>query len=490
MSDADNSGNFRPSQGSLTGFDSVKPSNTDNNLAVLGVSATNLMDYLRNQNDLNFPSPDWILSVQQQILDHISDHNNPHKTTLAQIEPDFTGKILGAIVPGTVPETIPFYSFDARYELPLGTIFPATYTSSNIYRQTSGGWLVNPSQEADVIGTDYISNRAGIPLFSGMTNIVPSNWDSTSNTLINTAIGTLVDPTINYPFAFKEITETPNTGLFGFDIPMTQGLQVAYTTSFFVKPSLSLGKLRIYQPSDPATYMEVNLTDGSFAVYSDVMTGNVVRYVSGVLRISLNYISKNPTPDNKLRIVHLNTGATGDGTRTGSLGRKLFSIANPITTRAALDQPAMIDLTQPASTSTFVPKMTAIGFPATLQNVTVSMALTLHPSSLQAPVTDPTIMTFGNLIISRDQRTIRVAVNGVQLFSTPILEGYNVITLSYAADKLVFKDLANPRQEATGTFAPLSTSTISFGPFGGYLNNVAFYAQSDTSGLVEFLNNA
>jgi len=489
MTDNPNLGYYQSSQGSLTGFDAANIPTNNPNIAVTGWSIEELRRFLLNQSDINFPSNEWILRVEQMIRDHENDFNNPHQTTLDQIVGDFVRQILGNITPGTIPDVSPFYSFDAITSLPLGTIFPATFTTNNLYRQTAGGWLVDPATESEIIGTDYISNRPGLPLFSGMTNITPVAWATTAGVTHNTTLSDMDDLTVSYPFTFKEVQETPVIGQFGVDIPMTQDLQVAYTTSFFVIPSALGGKIRIFQPNDPSNYIEVNLEDGNAAYFSDVMAGSTVRYVNGAIRVSVSFTSLVPTPDNKLRLIHINDGQSGDGTRQGSLGRHLFSIGQPQTTRAALNQPVMKNLATASSTSTFVPNFSKVSAPASLDNVIITMGLNLYPSLPLAPVIDPTIMSFGPLVISRDQKTIRVSVSGNPVFTSDILEGLNVITLSYSPTKLIFKDLANDRQSITGVYPVLPTTNVSFGPFGGYLHYVHFYAQADNNAVVEYLNN-
>lgn len=489
MADNPNAGYYQSSQGSLSGFDSANLPAGNPNLAVTGWSVEQLRRFLLNQSDINFPSNEWILRVEQMIRDHENDFNNPHQTTLDQIVGDFVRQVLGNITPGTIPDVAPFYSFDAGLGLPLGQIFPATYTTSNLYRQTAGGWLADPSTESEIVGTDYISNRPGVPLFSGMTNITPANWASLVATRYNTSLSASTDTSISYPFTFQDVLETPVIGQFGIDIPMTQDLQVVYTTSFFINPSSLGGKLRIYQPGDPSNYAEINLEDGSIVFYANALAGTTIRYVNGVIRASISFTSLVPTPDNKLRLVHIDEDAEGNGTRQGSLGRHIFSIGQPQTTRAAINQPAMKNLAQAASTSTFVPNFARVNAPATLENVIVTMAINLYPTLPLAPIIDPTIMSFGPLVISRDQTTIRVAVNGNPIFSSDILEGLNVITLSYSPTKLIFKDLVAERQSITGTYPALPTNSISFGPFGGYLHAVAFYAQADNNQVVEYLNN-
>lgn len=477
------------SRGSISGFDEANIPDTNPNIAITGWSLDELKRFLLNQSDLNFPSAERILQVEQQIRSHINDFNNPHHTTLDQIVGNITTQVLGAITPGTVPDMVPFYSLDAMLELPLGGVVPATYSTTNLYRQTAGGWLSDPSTELEVIGTDYIAGRAGIPLFSALTNVVPVSWWTQTGALQGVTVVDSTDTTLNYPFVFKDVAETPTNGQFGVSIPMTQSLQTTYSCAFFVKPSDVAGTLRMFQPSDQTNYVELYLDTGEISVFSDTMVATVTRYPNGVLRVSVGFTTSMTAADGFLRLVHLDPDQTGDGTRQGSLGRLLFSLSRPQATTSAIGQPAIRDLTQAASTSPLVLNFAALSVPATLPRFIVTMAFDIHRGVKLSPVVDPTILTMGPLVISRDATTMRVSLNGALLFTLDILDGLNVISLSYGPDQMIIKTLDGDRQVVAGTYAPLSTSAVSFGPFGGYLHYAAFYAQEDNKQILENLTN-
>lgn len=488
MADNSNSGYYQPSLGTITGFDQINTPTGTPQLSAVGWSIEQMRAFLLNQSNANFPSNEWILRVEQAIHDHVVDFNNPHHTTLDQIAPDAALKIIGNIAPGTVPDTIPFYSYDANFGLPLGTIFPATYSTNNLLRQTSGGWFVDPATESEIIGVDHSCGRAGIPLFNSLTNLVPAS--ATAGTIgLNTTLTASTDTTINYPFGVYDVAENPVNGLFGIDLPITENLQIAYTATFMVRPSAQLGTLRIFQPGDPANYIDVNLADGSFAVYSTIMTAMTYRYTNGVIRISLNFTSLAPVADGKLRMVHLNPNQTGDGTRQGSNGRVIFSIMKPQANRAAIGQPSINVAANPSSTTPFVTQLSKVNAPATLPQLIFTAAFSIYPTPPTVPVQDGTILSFGPLLITRDQVSIRVSVNGTLIFTTDILQGYNVISLSYSPTQLIFKDLRNARQTANGTYPALPTNNVYLGTFGGYLHRFAFYGQSDQNQILEFLTN-
>lgn len=490
MSENSSLGYYQPSKGTLTGFDRVNIPNDNPNIKDTGWSVEQLRRFLENQSDVNFPSNEWIQSIEQMIRDHENDFNNPHRTTLSQIVGDIISQVIGSVVPGTPPDTSPFYVLDAASNLPLGTFLPASYTTNNLYRRTPTGAIVNAQTEDDKVGVDTTGGVIGIPLYSTMTNVTPNNWSSQSSTRLNTTLSVNTDLQVFYPFTFHDVKETPTTAQFGIDIPCTQNLQTAYTTSFYVKAGAVTGFLRIYQPSDMSNYIDVDLTTGETSFFTDTMGGSTVRYADDVIRISVTFTSNSAVVDNKLRVVHLNTGQTGNGTRSGSLGRHIFSVAQPQTTQSTLDQPTMIDLTQTAGCPTLPLNMDVLGLPNQLTSFILTFAVSMRQTPQVTPISDSTILIMGDLVISRNQTQVTVAVDGTIVFTSDILDGLNVFSLSYSPTALAFKDIFNDKQTTTGTYPTIITDDATFGPFGGYLIHAAFYNQVDNTQVLEYLTNA
>jgi hypothetical protein len=489
MAENPNAGYYQSGKGSLTGFDQVNLPTGNPDLRTVGWSIESVRNFLLNQSGANFPDPSSLTIIEDRIRDHLADLDNPHQVTLDQIVGNFTREVLGSIIHGTVPDHPPFFAYSATLPLPLGTIVPVVYTNSNVYRKTAGGWLVDASQESDFFGTDYSSGKAGTPLFSSLVNITPSTWATDSATLHNTTLLASENTTLNYPFSFYDVRETPMTTTFGVDIPMTQDLQVLYTTNFFIMAAAVGGSVRIYQPSDGVNYALVDLGTGDITFEGDGIYGVTHMDADGVIRVSISFTSLLPTADNILRVVHINENSSGDGTRTGANGRFIFSIAHPQTTTATINQPTIVDLDVAGNTSTFLLELDKIGVPQTLDRFIVTMTLDLHPQDILSPVVDSTVLTFGDLVITRDQINFRISLDGVTVFTSAILEGLNKLTLSYSPTTIIFKDLASPRQTISGSYAALPTTGVSFGPFGGYLRELALYAQNDTQQIVEYLNN-
>lgn len=489
MSDNPNEGYYQPSSGSITGIDRFNIPKDNPNIADTGWSIEDLRRFLENQSEVNFPSALWLQQIEQAIQDHVEDLNNPHQTTLSQIVGDIVSQIIGSVVPGTPPQTTPFYSFDAVANLPLGTVFPASYEVYNLYRRTQTGMMINAQTEQDKFGIDTTGGVVGIPLFSSMINTTPENWDTLPQTLLNTTINDSVDSLINYPFVFKDVNETPSNGVFGINIPMVQDLQQAYTTSFYIKKSDVGGKVRIYQPSDSSNYIDVNLENGVSSFFTDNMGGTSVKYADDVIRVSITFTSSSSVVDNILRIVHFNPLQSGNGSRQGSLGRHLFSIAFPQTTQSNLNSPVIIDYEQPGSCPILNLNMDNTQIPEQLDSVLFTFSVDMHPTPQITSISNPTILTFDSLLVSRDQTKVYVSVEGNILFTSDILNGKNNFTISYENSKIIFKDIFNERQTVLGDFPVLSTQDITFGPFGGYLIYAAFYNEVDDFSVVEYLTN-
>ena len=481
-----NANYYQPSQGSLTGFDSANLPQGNPNLAVTGWSLEQLRAFLLNVNAVNFPSPEWVQSIEQQILAHEANYNNPHHVTLDQIVGDFVTEVIGSVIPGTPPELPPFFSFDAICALPLGDIFPASFTTANIYRVTEGGVFVNPTTETEVIGSTYLTNRATLPLFSAFSTIVPAGWETQINTVINTTLSTPANPRLFYPFTFHLVSETAVTGSFGYQIPATEALATTYTATFFVLPTSLGGSLIIHQPSDTTNTMTVNLVDGTFTFTGTAVTGQTTVLPDGVIWISFSYISSSVTADNFIQVVHQNSGDTTP-VRQGTNGRALFSIAGAQVSTQTINQPVLISSASPGSAGPLTLNFSVIPVPTTLSNFMVTLSLELYPT-LTAP-TDTAILTFGALTITRDASTIYVKVSGVTVFTSTILAGLNNLSLSYSPTQLSFKDLANDRSTVSGTYPALSTASVTMGPCGGYVHYIAFYGLSDTASCLEFLTN-
>lgn len=489
MSDNPNLGYYGPSSGSITGIEAFNVPRDNPNIADTGWSIEQLRRYLENQSDVNFPSSQWLQEIEQRIQNHINDLDNPHQTTLNQIVSDIVAQIIGSVVPGTPPSVSPFYSFDAVSNLPLGTVIPASYNTQNLYRRTETGDIINAQTEQDKFGTDTTGGVVGIPLYSNIVNITPANWNTLPATPLNTTLAVNNDSLVVYPFTFRDVEETPALAQFGINIPMTQNLQTAYTTCFYIRPSAAGGSVKICQPSDTANYILVNLEDGVASFFTDTMGGTSVRYPDGTIRISITFTSSASLPDDALCVIHLNPNQPGSGIRQGSLGRKLFSIAEPQTTRATLNFPTLVDEAQSGTCPLLQLNMGSLGVPAAVSSVLFTFSIDIHPTPQITPIIDATILTFDELVISRDQTRVVLAVAGNILFTSDILDGLNTFSVSYSNNKIIFKDIASVRQEVLGTFPTLSTASVSFGPFGGYLLNAAFYNQTDDTSVLEYLSN-
>lgn len=478
---------FASSLGSISGFNQVTPPTGNPSLTQTGWSIDSLQQFLLNISDINFPTEDWVRKVDELITSHIADFNNPHRVTLDQIIADFTRDVLGNIVPGTVPDAVPFFAYDAVCPLPLNDIYPASYTYSNLYSMNEGGVLLDSTQDSELLGTDSSSGKPGLPLFLPFSTVTPLDWATEGSTALNTTLTPSNLSSVFYPFPFYTVTETnQSNSSFGLNIPCTTIVGNVYTTTFFVRATNAGGSLLVYQNGDQNNTAEISLLDGSVTTVAPAMVTEAYLYPSGVIRISVCYTAANTS--NAVVVNHINPNDTSSN-RTGQVGRQIFLVAYPTTSHTSLNHPIVLDLTAPASSSPMVLSLDAARVPPTLPSLMITLTLDLYPTLSNNVITYDPVLSFGNLQIRRDQTSLYVYLGSNLLFTSTILEGLNIVSLSYSPTTIVFKDLATARQTVTGSFTGLSTSTVTFGRFNGYLRSFAFYAGSDTNQCLEFLTN-
>lgn len=486
MTDESTPGAYRGSFGSISGFTSFDGVSDAPDLFKTGWSLEQLLALLGNQSGLNFPSNERMTAIEEEILAHAQDYNNPHHTTLDQIAKNFIPQVLANIVAGTVPPAPPFASYYASTPLPFGTIFPGTYTDTNIYRRVAGGRLIDTGTERSVMGSSTQIGRPGLPLFNSFSNVVPDTWSDVSN-CVNTTIAESESQPAGYPFTFYDVTETPTTGQFGFDIQMGQAGLTVYTTTFYVRREATGGSIRVFQPSNISEFVDISLEDGSYTTYSSNITAVVARYSDTTMLVSITYTSTSPDPDNALRLIHINHGDSGSGQREGSLGRKLFAIANPQAATTHPNAPQLVDRMAPGGAGTFSFDMEKLSAPSQLENFIVSIKAMMYPMPALAAINDTTIFSMGDFVISRNDTTVTVSVAGDIVTTFPIKEGFNAFTISYSPTTVIFKNLLDDRVTFTGDYPPIAVAQNKFGPFGGYLLSAVLYGYSDAFHAVEFL---
>ena len=487
MVDNPNTDYYSPAKGTLTGFDAASVPTANPDIVQTGWSIDQLRSYLLNEHGQNFPTNEWVRMVDALINDHVQDFNNPHRLTLSQITSNFVRDILASVTPGTPPPIAPFYAYDTACALPLGDIFPATYSNTNILRMTEGGQFVDPSTELEIFGIDAVTNQPGIPLFSSLTNVIPANWATQSSTLVNTTLTNTTHPEFNYPFIYSAVKETNTTGIFGLAIPSDAEPLTCYTFTTFILPAVG-GFLSFYLANDSSKFMTLNLNDGTFTTSSPDIAAEVFSYPSGVFRVAFSFTTPYLGTATVIEIIHKNTGDQSP-TRAGQTDRLIFTIARPRITKAGLNQPVLKDFTSTGSTSALVLNLERLPAPATLSKVVFTIALNLYPRLNTTLMTDTAVFNFGVFSIVRDQVNLYVKYSNAVLFTSPILRGLNVISVSYSPDTIIFKDLANPRQTVTGTYTALSTQYVTLGPCEGYLKSIALYAMADTVRCLEYLSN-
>lgn len=483
-----NTNYYQPSKGSLTGFDQVNiPPSGSHTFPELGWSLEELRAYLLNQDESTFPSKDWLIQIEQAIEQHLTNTNNPHHLMLSDIVSNFVEQIVASITPGSIPKIPPFYSYQADLELPLNDIFPATFTTTNLYRLASSGEFKNPTSDLEIVGSDYTQKRAGIPLFTTLNNIVPVSWNSNVGTPVNTSIGVSANQTDTYNNGeLYDVRELQELGEFGIVIPMNQTPSTVYTTTFFITPNINGGVVKLFQPSTPNVYALVSLTNGEIIATSPDLVVDSVLFTSGTVKISLNYKSHSVV-DNGIKILFYDNNEIM-GERIGILNRLLFSIAQPITSVGPLNQPIPIDPTLPYSSSSFQIDTDRVSSNPTISHLLLSLELDLYPVHVDGVLQGSTILSFGTLTITRDKINIFVNISGVPVITAPIRSGLNKIAISYSPTKLIYKDAVSQRRVVDMALTPLSMSSISIGPCSGYLVSHVMYGSDDRDKDVEYLS--
>jgi hypothetical protein len=487
MSTNPNENYFKPSLGSLTGFDRVDLPGAPDDVVETGWSIDQLRVFLLNEGGANFASEQWVRLVNEALQEHIQDFDNPHKVTLQQITPDVIAGILENLTTGTVPSTAPFLAYDVCCPLPIGTVYPAAWSTLNMYRVTEGGMFVDPSTETEVLGVDSLNGQPGLPMFGSILNIVPQNWATQSGTALGTKLAKRTSEILPYPFDFYVVSETSGVRSFGVVIQATQAANTTYTTTFFIRVSAAGGSVVLSQQGDSVNTMTVNLTSGESVCSTNAVAGKTVLYPSGVIKVSFSFTTASPAVG-KVAIVHVNDN-TDSPNRSGITDRVIFNIGYPLMTTSSIDHPIAISPMQQCSTSSFQFDLAKVMFPASLSELMVTFAVDIAATLPGTPIPNTTVLALGPLVITRDQTHLYVKMSGVTVFTSDLLDGLNIFTLSYSPTTLIFKDLASPRKTATSTYPTLALTDVTLGAFGGYLRYLAFYAAADDVKCVEFLTN-
>ncbi len=472
--------------GSITGFDQFLKSDGSSDLILTGWSIDQLMAYLKNPD--NIPPRDWIIAVENDLEEHLNDTNNPHQTTVDQVATSFVEQILGALVPGTVPDVSPFYSFKADLELPMGDLFPSTVSSTNVYRLKNNGIYTLTTSDSDYIGTDYVSGKAGIPLYKSFTNLVPIGWNENAGTIQNTFLTVNSLPQDFTPGVFYRVSETNTTGVFGININAPLQDATSYTMSVFVKTAGIEGTLKINQIDDPSKFALVSLdtgecvaSDSSVQVFTNVYRNNVIRISFSFTTledsagsVSMTFYEKNGTITN----------------RVGVYGRDIFNVSYPLICNTPPRFPIPGAITVPTISEKFLLSLDRIITSEIISRFTVNMEIIVDPLTVPTLGTNVYVLVMDPFRITRTATSFQIRVNNTVIYTVPIVSGINRFSVSYTNDEIVLKFMDNDSISITGVFPSVIVDNWYCGPFGGYLLGMEIYATSENNDLLGFLNNA
>jgi hypothetical protein len=479
---------YQTAKGTIAGFDGRSVPSDDPTLSQVGWSIDQIRRFLLNESGTNFPTAERVDEIEELIIKHINDTNNPHGVSVDAITQDVSAKILAGFVPGTPPSTTPFFAYDAANPLPMDTVFPATFSSSNFYRMVEGGRLVNPATESDQLATDASNGLSGLPLYAGFANLVPNTWPTSVSLPVNTRVTQISNPSVTYPFDFYRVDETNATGDFGVAIPAQLVVSQVYTFTIFLQPLYAGGYFAIKQPGNDQAVMLVNSDTGGFVLGSDSIQGSVVVYPSGVMRVSYSFVA---TADglSRIQVLHRRT-VDREIARIGHVNQVLFLMGQPMISLAPLGAPIPIDSSAAATNSPLVPRLSSLGVPASMSRVMISLTMLFRKQLPAIAMNDTQVLQFGGLTMTRDAVNVYVRLDGNVLFTSPIVDGINTFSISYSPTEILFKDLLNAKQKVIGSYAALNTSNARVGPCAGHLRQWIMYPENDRAQCLEFLTNA
>ena len=178
---------FPRTKGALSGFDSVVTTSDPTDLSVSGYSANEIMLAIRNLQETGLPND--ASNAISALIKHIADFNNPHEDDLQAFIDNYITEILRRIVPGTVPDAYPIWSFNPDLEL-AQVLLGCTCTRASTMRvMTKSGRYTTVAE--NTLATDWSTGTALVPCFSdyALTNTVYfPDTTSTSDTVTLTSL--------------------------------------------------------------------------------------------------------------------------------------------------------------------------------------------------------------------------------------------------------------------------------------------------------------
>lgn len=475
--------------GSLSGFDLITKF-SDASLSETDFSIDELLAYLKTF-DAQW-GPERLRTLQQMIINHTRNFNNPHKDTLAMLADGDLDSLMQTFMPGTVPSLFPLVSFEAGFDLssPFQPLSVNRDSELNVIDRQGFLKYVGVNN----IEVDWSNGFPVLPCWPAISQHI-DNADLTSNpnfSFVNTSIAYGNDNGIA-PTMFTSqtsVSENASQGQFGFDLAVSYTAHSEYTYSLFMFPHLSLGTLCFKTPAGNI-YVDIGtrniLTDSG--VKSHVQT-----FPNGWWRLGIQYIAQNQSETLSVRyypysFTDINTANSSNLNYKGTHGRIICSVCCPQVT----DGPGLPPFIQGSSLAETT--ITFPGYDEAMPTTTGMLSLSAKVVSSLIPTTSyPVLNTGGSITITESSSVLSgsiAATSPATPFSSPIspLDDFTTLVISYSASKLITKTNRTPKVTTSLlNTTPLSNiSTVTVGPFPGGVCSFSLYAVDDDLDVVSFL---
>ena len=465
---------FTPAQGSISGFDSIID-DTLTTILTKGWSKEQLHQAILNLREQVGTS--GVQTLLKLLSAHLSDYNNPHKVTIAQIASDVIAQLLNPILPGTPPSTPPIFALYP--ELPVQMEYlPFAYTGAADANDVYGLLVPNNAgsyggKPTDIIPHDLVGTAPVIPMITA----IDTTKVATTETLLT---GT------------QSVTST-RTGFSGLVADGTSPKQVGFQEVITAPLNTPLTMTHYVIPDTGVTF--IILTRGTATIIVDLTAvtalsntpstdiGDVERLPNGTYRITHCFTPTDATPIT----VAAQQGATVDAPVAFTNAQPAFLRRVTLITDTIGPVPPLADgvttLTKSVLTGTFLDVLE--------KAVTVSLTLASlpNPNKVETP-----ILVFGGVTVSTTPTGYKIATNtGTSYFlETSQTNVFVRMAFSLSATRLCIKFRDEAKMVITGDFTTLlpTTNTFTLTDFHGAIRDMAIYAEADRDQLLEFLTDA
>lgn len=489
MSDTDTPPIRQGAGGSLSGFDVITKF-SDPTLSETDFSIDELLAYLKTF-DAQW-GPERLRTLQQMIINHTRNFNNPHKDTLAMLADGDLDSLMQTFMPGTVPNLFPLVAFEAGFDLSSPFLPISVNRACELNVIDRQGFLKYVG--VNNIEVDWSNGYPVLPCWPAVqqyiddVDLTSSSSFSFTNTSVSYGSDTGIAPTMFSSQTY--ISENDRQGQFGFEYAAAYTAHNEYTYSFFMFPHLSLGTLCIKTPAGNI-YVDISTQN----ILSDAsVKAHVQTFPNGWWRVGCQYIAQN---DNEILTVRyypysftdINDANASNLNYKGTNGRIISSICCPQIT----DGPGMAPFIQGSSLAATT--LTFPGYDEAMPTTTGMLTLSAKLiSSLTSGVSYPVMSAGTGIVLNETNETLTgtlATTDPATSFTSPIspLDDLTTFVMSYSESKLITKTNRTPKvvTNLLNTTPLANVSTITVGPFPGGVCAFSLYAIDDDLDAVSFL---